>query len=242
MTNRIYELARQKMLNPIPTLFVSGATNATPIVITTSLAHGLATSDEVTIRGVAGNTAANGIWTITVLSGTTFSLATSVGNGAYTSGGNVLLTDTLLKKVPWIIRWGVGTSGNLYGDDIKAVFVNVSGAGTLYSVDINQHEFLSDISAAARIATSGNLSSKTVVTGSAGTLVGGVADCDDIAFSAVGPAGTTIEAMVVYKDTGTASTSPLIAYIDSCTGLPFTANGATVTFGVDTGSNRLMKI
>lgn len=65
---------------------ITGATNATPIVIT-STAHGLSTGTRVTISGVFGNTAANGDWQITVVDANTFSLNTSVGNGAYTSGG-----------------------------------------------------------------------------------------------------------------------------------------------------------
>jgi len=71
------------------TLSVSGATNATPIVITTSSAHKLTTGAQVTIAGVGGNTNANGTWTITVVSSTTFSLNGSAGNSAYTSGGTV---------------------------------------------------------------------------------------------------------------------------------------------------------
>ena len=66
---------------------ISGATNAIPIVITTSAAHGLVTGGLVTIAGVKGNTAANGTWLITVLSATTFSLCNSTGNAAYTSAG-----------------------------------------------------------------------------------------------------------------------------------------------------------
>jgi hypothetical protein len=68
---------------------VTNATNATPIVITTSAAHHLSTGDIVTISSVGGNTAANGTWTVTVTGGSTFSLDTSVGNGAYTSGGTM---------------------------------------------------------------------------------------------------------------------------------------------------------
>lgn len=64
---------------------ITGATNANPIVIT-STAHGLTTGTRVTISGVLGNTAANGTWVVTVLSADTFSIATT-GNGAYTSGG-----------------------------------------------------------------------------------------------------------------------------------------------------------
>jgi hypothetical protein len=73
----------------VSTKNVSGATNASPIVITTSAAHGLETGDIVQIASVAGNTAANGQWVIAVASSTTFSLVNSAGNAAYTSGGTV---------------------------------------------------------------------------------------------------------------------------------------------------------
>lgn len=69
---------------------IVGATNATPIVITTSANHLYATGDSVAITGVGGNTAANGYWKITVLSATTYSLDGSVGSGAYTSGGTAV--------------------------------------------------------------------------------------------------------------------------------------------------------
>lgn len=68
---------------------ISNATNATPIVITTTAPHELIGGDFVTIAGVMGNTNANGTWSITVLTSTTFSLDTSVGNAAYTVGGTV---------------------------------------------------------------------------------------------------------------------------------------------------------
>lgn len=74
-------------VNNNPILTVSGATNATPIVITTSAAHGLATGQIVGISGVLGNTAANGQFAITVTGANTFSLTSSVGNGVYSSGG-----------------------------------------------------------------------------------------------------------------------------------------------------------
>lgn len=66
---------------------ISGATNASPIVITTSSAHGLTTGARVVIASVGGNTAANGTFVVTYVSSTTFSLDGSTGNGAYTSGG-----------------------------------------------------------------------------------------------------------------------------------------------------------
>lgn len=68
---------------------VTNATNASPIQITTSAANALVTGQTVTISGVGGNTAANGTWVITRVDGTSFTLNGSVGNAAYTSGGNV---------------------------------------------------------------------------------------------------------------------------------------------------------
>lgn len=65
---------------------ITGATNASPIVIT-DVSHGLTTGANITITGVLGNTAANADWRITYLTADTFSLDGSVGNGAYTSGG-----------------------------------------------------------------------------------------------------------------------------------------------------------
>lgn len=79
--------------NAGPSGAITGATNATPIVITTS-GTAPATGAIVTISGVAGNTAANGTFRVTNLSPTTYSLqalagnANVAGNGAYTSGGN----------------------------------------------------------------------------------------------------------------------------------------------------------
>jgi len=71
-------------------LAVTGATNASPIEITTASAHGFSNGDTVYIQGVLGNTAANGIWTISSASGSTFTLDGSTGNGTYTSGGRAI--------------------------------------------------------------------------------------------------------------------------------------------------------
>ncbi len=65
-------------------LAITGATNATPIVITSS-GHSLVDGQQVTIASVGGNTAANGTWVVDVLSGSTFSLVGSAGNGSYTA-------------------------------------------------------------------------------------------------------------------------------------------------------------
>lgn len=73
---------------------ITGATNATPIVITSN-GHGLSNGDVVYITGVGGNTAANGVWTISGVAANTFNLNSSAGSGAYTSGGTwVRLNET----------------------------------------------------------------------------------------------------------------------------------------------------
>lgn len=73
---------------------ITDATNVSPIVITCP-AHGFVTGDAVTVSGVLGNTAANGAWTVTVVDSSTFSLNTSTGSGAYTSGGRAILTSAI---------------------------------------------------------------------------------------------------------------------------------------------------
>ena len=79
----------------IPTLFggressraITGATNVNPIVITSN-GHGLVNGNQVQISGVLGNTAANGLKTVTVVNANSFSIATA-GNGAYTAATGV---------------------------------------------------------------------------------------------------------------------------------------------------------
>ena len=75
-------------------LTISGATNATPIVVTTTTAHGITDVSYATVAGVGGNTAANGTWVVERVTTTTLKLRNSVGNGAYTSGGSLTPTDT----------------------------------------------------------------------------------------------------------------------------------------------------
>ena len=115
-----------------------------------------------------------------------------------------------------------------FTDSIKAVLVDT----TLYTVNLATHQFLSSIASGARVSTSGNFTTKT--------SSAGVADADDVTFSLV--TGAQVEAIVIYKDTGSPATSPLIAYIDTATGLPVTPNGGNITVQWDNGSNRIFKL
>ncbi|MGJ7484332.1 hypothetical protein ACSFA2_03685 [Variovorax sp. LT2P21] len=62
---------------------ISAATNATPIVITLGATSGLKDGDRIAISGITGNTAANGEFTLKMLTATTAQLVGSVGNGAF---------------------------------------------------------------------------------------------------------------------------------------------------------------
>ena len=66
---------------------ITNATNAGPIVIT-SAAHGLSNGEKVVVLHVLGNLAANGCWTVANVTPDTFELSGSVGNGAYSRGGD----------------------------------------------------------------------------------------------------------------------------------------------------------
>jgi hypothetical protein len=72
---------------PAETGAITGATNASPIEVT-SAAHGLPTGARVVVSGVGGNTAANGTFFVTATGANTFTLTGSAGDGAYTSGGS----------------------------------------------------------------------------------------------------------------------------------------------------------
>lgn len=113
-------------------------------------------------------------------------------------------------------------------DTIKAVLVD-TGA---YTPNAATHQFLTDIPAGARIAISAALTAKTATAG--------VADAADQAFPGV--TGVSAEAVVLFKDTGTAGTSNLLFYIDSATGLPVTPNGGDINLVWDNGANKICKL
>lgn len=117
-------------------------------------------------------------------------------------------------------------------DTIMVVLVDTNGT-TPYTYN-SAHEFLSDVPGAAQITPNGvaTLASKT------STL--GVADAADVTMGLV--SGQSAEALVIYKWTGSAGTSPLIAYIDSAVGLPVLPNGGDITIVWDNGANKIFSL
>jgi len=82
------------------TVVLVDATDATPIVVATSSAHGFTRPVHGVIDSVTGNTAANDTWVCTPVDDTHLTLSTydiqgnvvpSVGNGSYVSGGTLSL-------------------------------------------------------------------------------------------------------------------------------------------------------
>jgi hypothetical protein len=122
-------------------------------------------------------------------------------NTLYTKGKQALLDGS--------VAW---TTSN-----IKVLLVDVAS----YTVNLTMHSTLSDVPSGARVATSPVLANRTAVDG--------IAEADDIVISAVTFAGT-IDAMIVFDDTGNPATSKLLVYIDSdgSSVLPFTPNGGSV--------------
>lgn len=160
---------------------IASSTNATPIVITTAVAHGFTTGDIVSITGHTTNTAANGIWAITAASGSVFSLtdpitaANVVGNGVGGATGRA-------------VNLGPSASGDNW-DDIDACLIG------------------------AKV----NLTSPTATAG--------VADAADVTFTAV--TGNPVQALAIFRDTGTPTTSTLVAYIDGRQIVTCAANAAS---------------
>jgi hypothetical protein len=103
---------------------------------------------------------------------------------------------------------GKATKIDLVADTIKVLFYSAAYVST--------HEFVSDLTGASIIARSPALASKTVTNG--------VFDAADVTITAV--SGSSFSHVLLYKDTGTDSSSPLIANFDITS---FTPSGADVS-------------
>lgn len=116
---------------------------------------------------------------------------------------------------------------DLSSDTIKAALLSSS-----YSPNLSTDEFYDDVSANT-LGTPQTLSSKSV------TL--GVFDAADITFAAV-TSGSTASRIAIYKDTGLASSSPLLALIDTITGFPLATNGGDIQVAWDSGASKIFSL
>lgn len=105
------------------------------------------------------------------------------------------------------------TNADLNDNTVKVALID-TGTYT-YS---NAHDFLDDVTGI--VGTAQTIANTTVTNG--------LFDGDDVTFTAV--SGNTVEALLIYIDTGSAATSRLVAFIDtSVTGLPVTPNGGNIS-------------
>lgn len=98
--------------------------------------------------------------------------------------------------------------------DLLVDTINVALIDTGTYTYSSAHDFYNDLTGV--VGTPGALANKTTT--------GGVFDADDEVIASV--TGATIEAVVIYKDTGNVATSNLICFID---GLSLTPNGGNIT-------------
>lgn len=123
-------------------------------------------------------------------------------------------------------------------DTIKVFLLDAAS----YTPDLATHQYLSDVPAAARKGNSGGTTRADAPTLTGKTVTAGVADAADVTITAV-PAGAALEYILIFKDDGVAdASSPLIALIDTATGLPVTPNGGDITIQWDEGANKIFKL
>ena len=113
-------------------------------------------------------------------------------------------------------------------DTIKVALVNTSTDYTYSSA----HQYFSSVT---------HYSGTTDQTLGSVSVTSGVFDAADATFTSVAISGSkTVQALVIYKDTGTAATSPLIAYIDGFTAV--TPNGGNITVTWDNGASKIFAL
>lgn len=90
-----------------------------------------------------------------------------------------------------------------------------------------------DLAGITVVATSGNLSGKSVT--------GGVADAADVTYTAVA-AGAACDSIIIYKDNGSSATDRLIAFIDTASNLPVTPNGSDIVIQWSSGASKIFSL
>ena len=115
-------------------------------------------------------------------------------------------------------------------DNLTTANVVVGLANSTY-VYSSAHDFFND--ASTGVVSNSYLQTKSVTSG--------VFDAADTTLPAVGPLSACGQ-LILWINTTTAATSPLIAYIDTATGLPVTPNGGDITIQWDSGANKIFAL
>lgn len=115
---------------------------------------------------------------------------------------------------------GSGTFVDMDTDTIKVSLVDSAD----YTVNLSTDNAYDDVDVGSAVVSEATLGSKAI---SAGAF-----DSADPTFSSV--TGDVSELLVVWKDTGTPSTSTLVAYYDTfSSGMPVTPNGGNIVVTVN---------
>jgi hypothetical protein len=120
--------------NPFASIFqsITGATNASPIVLSVSAQSDISANDIASVVETIGNTAANGIWLINPAGSTALTLVGSSGNGSWTSGGlvtkrNVLTMQSTFGATAAVFQWNAWGFTN--GNGSNKILLNWKGVG-----------------------------------------------------------------------------------------------------------------
>ena len=111
---------------------IQSSTNATPIVVTTSSAHGLVTGDYVIVAGHGTNTNANGVWLVgTTASSTQFQIlqidgTNTTGNGVGGATGTATKANNLVVKTASPLVQNIALCGGLGQKPLWTASANVS--------------------------------------------------------------------------------------------------------------------
>lgn len=129
----------------------------------------------------------------------------------------------------------LGASINWLTAAIRTQLVSISNQPTAYVFNASLDTVFASVPTGARVGMSmASLGTKTATSG--------IADAADAVFSAV--SGPTVGALIVLASTATANASdwPMIAYIDTATGMPVGPNGGDITVQWDNATNRIFKL
>lgn len=125
-------------------------------------------------------------------------------------------------------KFGLGTlSWTSGGTDLRCAAILAT-----HTEDLVNDEFWSDISADV-VGSPVEITNPSVASD-------GVFDGDDITFATL--SGSEVGSLVIYRNTGTPSTSSLIMWIDDMSGLPFTPNGTDVNVAWNNGSDKIARL
>jgi len=146
-----------------------------------------------------------------------------VANGLYDKGRNAFAKG----EIAWL------ASG---GDNIRVCLLK-----TAYTPDLANHDFFDDLGTNVVGNTGGSGRTDCQLL----TLidpVDGTVDANDATLTAVPGAVGVCDYICIFKDSGVDGTSPLLALIDTATGLPITPNGGDITIQWDAGADKIFTL